>query len=77
MNARWMLKEKPVPVGPELLQRYDEAAKRFNESKTQGKSKATPKGGNGISASMITLDPEGEEEVETCVSCSAVQTSDD
>ena len=31
---------RPVPVGPETLQKYDEAVKRFNESKAQAKAKA-------------------------------------
>ena len=41
---------KPVPVGPEILQRYDDAVKRFNESKAQAKAKSAPKGGFGFSA---------------------------
>ena len=28
---------QPVPVGPELLQRFDEAVKRYNENRTQHK----------------------------------------
>ena len=45
---------KPIPVGPETLQRYDEAVKRSSDNK----AKAAPRGGIGITASMIVLDPE-------------------
>ena len=49
---------RPVPVGPETLQRFDEAVKRYNENRaqTQAKPKAAPRG--GITASMIVLEPE-------------------
>ena len=52
-----------MPVGPEILQRYDEAVKRFNESRAQAKAKAAPRGGAqlGVTASMIVLDPEESE----------------
>ena len=46
---------RPVPVGPEILQRFDEAVKRFNERKAQAKAKAVPRGGFGVAASMIVL----------------------
>ena len=47
-----------VPVGPEILQRFDEAVKRCNENRTQAqaKPKAAPRG--GITASMIVLEPD-------------------
>ena len=49
---------RPVPVGPEILQRFDEAVKRYNENRaqTQAKPKAAPRG--GISSSMIVLEPQ-------------------
>ena len=47
---------KPVPVGPELLQRYDEAVKKFNKSMTQNKAKIVLKGGVGVSSSTIIVD---------------------
>ena len=53
------------------LQKYDEAVKRFNDQKAQGKGKTTPKGGVGVAASMIVLDL--EDEAETSVSCAAVK----
>ena len=31
--------ERPVPVGPEILQSYDEAVKQFNENRAQAKRK--------------------------------------
>ena len=45
---------RPVPVGPEILQKFDEVVKRFvvNASKAQAKAKAAPRG------SMIVLEPE-------------------
>ena len=52
---------EPIPVGPEILQKHDEAVKRFNENKAQAKAKSAPKGGVGISASMIVLEPDEEE----------------
>ena len=33
---------RPIPVGPEILQKYDEAVKRFNENRAQAKAKAAP-----------------------------------
>ena len=43
---------RPVPVGPEILQRFDDAVKRYNETRAQAqaKPKAAPRG--GVSASM-------------------------
>ena len=51
---------KPIPVGPETLQQCDEAVKRFNDNKAQARAKSAPKGGVGVSASMIVLEPEAE-----------------
>ena len=49
---------KPVPVGPEILQRFDDAVKRYNETRAQAqaKPKAAPRG--GVTASMIILEPD-------------------
>ena len=49
---------QPVPVGPEILQRFDDAVKRYNETRAQAqaKPKAAPRG--GVSASMIILEPD-------------------
>ena len=55
MNVRLTMMEASRP---EILQRYDEAVKRFNESRAQAKAKAAPRGGVGVTASMIVLDPE-------------------
>ena len=63
------------PVGPEFLQKNDEAVKRFNDNKAQGKGETTLKGGVGVTASMIVLDL--EDEGETSVSCAAVSVSED
>ena len=48
---------RPIPVGPEILQRFDEAVKRYNESKAQAqaKPKAAPRA--GVTASMLILEP--------------------
>ena len=42
---------RTVPVGPEFLQRYDEAVKQFSENKNQNKVRAAPRGGVRVSAS--------------------------
>ena len=49
---------RPVPVGPEILQRFDDAVKRCNETRAQAqaKPKAAPRG--GVAASMIILEPD-------------------
>ena len=49
-------------MGPEILKKYDEAIKRFNDNKAQAKDKAAPRGGVGATASMITLDPKEQGE---------------
>ena len=49
---------RPVPVGPEILQRFDDAVKRYSETRppAQAKPKAAPK--RGVTASMILLEPD-------------------
>ena len=49
---------KSVPVGPEILQKYDEAVKRFNDQSAQAKTKAAPapRGGVGVTASVTILE---------------------
>ena len=46
---------RPVPVGPEILQRFDDAVKR-SRAQAQAKPKAAPCG--GVTASMIILEPD-------------------
>ena len=53
---------KPIPVGPEIIQKYDEAVERFNDNRAQAKAKSAPKGVAGVTASMIVLEPEEEGE---------------
>ena len=64
---------QPVPVGPEILQWFDDAVKRYNESRTQAqaKPKAAPRG--GISSSMIIVEPD---EVKHGIVLSAAQALD-
>ena len=64
---------RPVPVGPEILQRFDEAVKRYNESRAQAqaKPKAAPRG--GVTASMIVLEPD---DLEHGIVLSTAQTLD-
>ena len=48
---------RPVPVGPEILQKFDDAVKRYSENRAQAqaKPKAAPRG--GVSSSIIILEP--------------------
>ena len=62
-------------MGPEILQKYDEAVKRFNDNKAQAKAKPAPKGGVGVTASTIVLEPDEEEDPH--VSCAAVNASEE
>ena len=62
---------RPVPVGPEILQKFDEAVKRYNENKAQEKAKAAPRG--GITASMTVLEPN---DLETGLVVSAARALD-
>ena len=49
---------RPVPAGPEILQRFVSNEKRYNESRTQAqaKPKAAPRG--GVTAPMIVPEPD-------------------
>ena len=60
-------------MGPEILQRFDEAVRRHNENRAQAqaKPKAAPRG--GVSASMIVLEPD---EVEHGIVLSATRALD-
>ena len=64
---------RPVPVGPEILQRFDDAVKRYNEirAQAQAKPKAAPRG--GVTASMIILEPD---ELQHGIVVSATQALD-
>ena len=64
---------QPVPVEPEILQRFDDAVKRYNETRlqTQAKPKAAPRG--GVSSSMIILEPD---DLEHGIVLSAAQALD-
>ena len=64
---------RPIPVGPEILQRFDEAVKRCNENRAQAqaKPKATPCG--GVTASRIVLEPN---DLGHCIVLSAAQALD-
>ena len=61
------------PVGPAILQRFDEAVKRYNENRAQAqaKPKAAPRG--GVSSSMVVLEPD---DVEHGIVLSAAQALD-
>ena len=67
---------KPVPVGPEILQRFDDAVKRYNETRAQAQAepKAVPRG--GVAASMIILEPD-ELQRGTVVSAAQALDNDD
>ena len=64
---------RPVPVGPEILQRFDDAVKRYNETRAQAqaKPKAAPRG--GVTASMIILEPD---DLQNGIVVSALQALD-
>ena len=47
---------KPILVGPEFLQRYDEAVKRLNDNKAQNKAKVASEGGVGVSSATTGKD---------------------
>ena len=47
---------QPVPVAPEIIQRFEDAVKRYNETRAQAKPKPAPRG--GVSSSMLILEPE-------------------
>ena len=45
---------QPVPVAPEIIKRFEDAVKRYQDARTQAKHKAAPRG--GVSSSMIILE---------------------
>ena len=45
---------QPVPVAPEIIQRFDDAVKRYSETRAQAKPKLAPRG--GVSSSMLVLE---------------------
>ena len=62
---------QPVPVAPEILQRFEDAVKRYNETRAQAKPKPAPRG--GVSSSMIILEPD---DLEHGIVLSAAQALD-
>ena len=50
---------QPVPVAPEIIQRFEDAVKRYGETRVQAKPKAAPRG--GVSSSMIILESDALE----------------
>ena len=50
---------QPVPVAPEIIQRFEDAVKRYSETRAQAKPKPAPRG--GVSSSMIILEPDALE----------------
>ena len=47
---------QPVPVAPEILKRFEDAVKKYNETPVTAKPKAAPRG--GVSSSMLILESE-------------------
>ena len=47
---------QPIPVAPEIIQRFEDAVKRYSETRAQAKPKPAPRG--GVSSSMIILEPD-------------------
>ena len=47
---------QPVPVAPEIIKRFEDAVKRYGETRAQAKPKAAPRG--GVSSSMLILEPD-------------------
>ena len=47
---------QPVPVAPEIIQRFEDAVKGYSETRAQAKPKPAPRG--GVSSSMIILEPD-------------------
>ena len=62
---------QPVPVAPEIIQRFDDAVKRYGETRAQAKPKPAPRG--GVSSSMIILEPD---DLERGIVLSAAQALD-
>ena len=62
---------QPVPVAPEMIQRFDDAVKRYGETRAQAKPKPAPRG--GVSSSMIILE---SDDLEHGIVLSAAQARD-
>ena len=50
---------QPIPVAPEIIKRFEDAVKRYGETRAQAKPKAAPRG--GVSSSMLILEPDVRE----------------
>ena len=44
---------RPVPVGPEILQRFDDAVRRYNETRAQAQAKPKAAPRRGVWSQMI------------------------
>ena len=62
---------QPIPVAPEIIQRFEDAVKRYSETRAQAKPKPAPRG--GVSSSMIILEPD---DLEHGIVLSAAQARD-
>ena len=62
---------QPIPVAPEIIQRFEDAVKRYSETRAQAKPKPAPRG--GVSSSMIILE---SDDLEHGVVLSAAQARD-
>ena len=60
-------------MGPEILQRFDDAVKRYSETRNQAQAKPKAAPREGVSSSMIILEPD---DVEHGIVLSAVQALD-
>ena len=49
---------RPLPVGPEILKKFDEAVKRYHENRAQAQAKPKAALRGGVTASMIVLEPD-------------------
>ena len=47
---------QPIPVAPEIIKKFEDAVKRYGETRAQAKPKAAPRG--GVSSSMLLLEPD-------------------
>ena len=47
---------QPIPVAPEIIKKFEDAVKRYGETRAQAKPKAAPCG--GVSSSMLILEPD-------------------
>ena len=47
---------QPIPVAPEIIKKFEDAIKRYGETRAQAKPKAAPRG--GVSSSMLILESE-------------------